>query len=76
MKEKSRYNAARKALIFWTLFIGTGAVGGSVMMLADPSGKLMGMDAMLPFFKVLPFADVLFSTTSFFRGLPCLLSTD
>lgn len=29
-------------------------------MLIDPSGKSMGMDAMLPYFQVLPFADVLF----------------
>lgn len=72
MKEKSRYNAARKALIFWMLFIGTGAVGGSVMMLADPSGKLMGMDAMLPFFKVLPFADVLFNDFVF-SGIALLI---
>ena len=72
MKEKSRHNAARKALIFWTLFIGTGAVGGSVMMLADPSGKLMGMDAMLPFFKVLPFADVLFNDFVF-SGIALLI---
>ena len=60
MKTKSRYNTARKWLIFWTLFIGIGAVAGSVGMFADPSGKAMGMDAMLPYFKKLPFADVLF----------------
>lgn len=54
------------------LFIGTGAVGGSVMMLADPSGKLMGMDAMLPFFKVLPFADVLFNDFVF-SGIALLI---
>ena len=57
----SRFNTERKISIFWTLFIGIGAVGGAVTMLVDPSGGLMGMDAMLPYFKKLPFADVLFT---------------
>ena len=29
-------------------------------MIVDPSGKTLHMDGMLPFFQVLPFADVLF----------------
>ena len=29
-------------------------------MILDPSGKLLHMDAMLPYFQKLPFADVLF----------------
>lgn len=57
----SRFRTARRFLIFWTLFIGIGAVGGAVMMLADPSGASTGMDGMLPYFKKLPFADVLFN---------------
>ena len=56
----SRYNTARKWLIFWTLFIGIGAVAGGLSMIIDPSGKALHMDEMLPFFQVLPFADVLF----------------
>lgn len=32
-------------------------------MLLDPSGRALGMDAMLPYFQVLPFADVLFGVT-------------
>ena len=48
MKNKSRFAVARKILIFWTLFIGIGAVAGAIGMLVDPSGKAMGMDAMLP----------------------------
>lgn len=36
MKSKSRYGAARRALIFWTLFIGLGAVGGAIMMPIEP----------------------------------------
>ena len=57
---KSRYNTARKWLIFWTLFIGIGAVAGGLSMIIDPSGKILRMDAMLPFFQKLPFADILF----------------
>lgn len=34
-------------------------------MLIDPSGKALGMDAMLPYFKKLPFADVLFTDFTF-----------
>ena len=47
MKKKSRYNTARRFLILWMLFIGIGAVLGSVMMLADSSGKIMEMDDIL-----------------------------
>ena len=52
-------------LLFWTIFIGLGAVGGAAMMLYDPTGKAMGMDAMLPCFQVLPFAEVLFQNYIF-----------
>ena len=34
-------------------------------MLIDPSGRALGMDAMLPFFQVLPFAGVLFQNFIF-----------
>ena len=64
-KTHSRYDTARKILIFWTLFICIGAVGGAAMMLLDPSGKSIGMDAMLPYFQVLPFADVVFRDFTF-----------
>ena len=77
----SRYAAARRWLIFWTLFIGLGALGGSLGMLLDPTGKSMGMDAMLPYFKKLPFADILFQDFTFsgialllVNGLPDLLA--
>ena len=64
-KKHSRFNTARKFLIFWTLFIGLGAVAGASGMLLDPSGRAMGMDAMLPYFQVLPFADVVFQDFTF-----------
>ncbi len=72
MKNKSRFAVARKILIFWTLFIGIGAVAGAVGMLVDPSGKAMGMDAMLPYFQKLPFADVLFRDL-LFSGIMLLI---
>lgn len=43
MKQRSRYQTARRILIFWTLFVDIGAVGGAIGMLLDPSGRLMGM---------------------------------
>ena len=65
MQTKSRYQTARRILLFWTLFIGVGAAAGAAGMLLDPSGKAMGMDAMLPYFQVLPFADVPFRDLTF-----------
>ena len=72
MKQKSRVRIARRFLIFWTLFIGIGAVAGAFAMLYDPSGKFMGMDAMLPYFQVLPFADRVFQDFTF-SGLALLI---
>lgn len=69
---KSRYQTARKWLIFWTLFIGIGAVAGAACMLIEPSGSIMGMDAMLPYFQVLPFASVLFQNFTF-SGIALLI---
>mgnify|MGYP004699457509 CR=1 FL=1 len=65
MKQYSRYQTARHLLIFWTLFVAIGAVGGSIGMLLDPSGKRMGMDTMLPYFQVLPFAEIIFQDFTF-----------
>lgn len=72
MKSKSRYNTARKILIFWTLFIGIGAFFGGTAMLIEPSGKTVGFDALLPYFKVLPFADKLFTDFTF-SGIALLI---
>ena len=60
MKKNGRFAKTRRALLFWTLFIGIGAVAGASGMLADPTGKAMGMDAMLPYFQVLPLAEYLY----------------
>ena len=71
MKQKSRFCTARRILIFWTLFIGLGAVAGALAMLLDPSGKSMSMDAMLPYFQVLPFLRMWFFRTSPFPAGRC-----
>ena len=56
----TRAQVAGRWLLFWTLFIGIGAVAGATGMISDPSGKAMGMDAMLPYFQVLPLAELLY----------------
>lgn len=71
-KTYSRYRPARRALLFWTIFIGIGAVAGSSVMLIDPSGGMMGMDAMLPYFQKLPFAEIVFQDYVF-SGISLLI---
>ena len=71
-KTYSRYRPARRALLFWTIFIGIGAVAGASAMLIDPSGGLMGMDAMLPYFQKLPFAEIVFQDF-IFSGISLLI---
>lgn len=69
---KSRFERARKWLIFWCLFIGIGAVAGSVGMFVAPDGSALGMDEMLPYFQVLPFAEVVFQDF-IFPGISLLI---
>ena len=68
----SRYAAAHKILIFWTIFVGVGAVAGAAAMLIDPSGRTTGMSGMLPYFKALPFYDLLFRDLVF-SGIALLI---
>lgn len=58
-------NMLRKFLVFLSIFIGVGALVGAGMMLCDPSGKLIGLHLMLPYFQALPFADCLFRDFTF-----------
>ena len=67
-----RYKITKKFLIFWCLFISIGAVWGSACMLIDPTGKLLQMDKMLPYFQVLPFSDILFQNY-IFSGISLLI---
>ncbi len=62
---ENRYKISRRFLIFWTLFIGIGAVFGAIVMLCDPVGNTTGMAGLLPGMQVLPFADILFSNLVF-----------
>ena len=71
-KKATAYKVFRAILIFWTLFIGIGAVAGGLSMIIDPSGKFLHMDGMLPYFKVLPFSDVLFRDF-LFSGIALLI---
>ena len=52
--------------MFWTLFIGLGAVLGWALMWFVPGGA--GLDATLPYLRRLPLADTLF-TSLFWPGL-------
>lgn len=72
MKGHSRFQVARKWLLFWCFFIGIGAVGGSIGMLVKPDGSAMGMQPILPYFQVLPFSKYLFQDFVF-PGLSLLV---
>ena len=60
-----RYKISKGILLFWTMFISIGAFLGGLCMLIKPDGSIMGMDEMLPYFQVLPFADKLFQNFTF-----------
>ena len=67
-----RYKITKKFLIFWCLFVGIGAVYGSICMFIDPTGKLLDMEAMLPYFQVLPFSEELYKNY-IFPGIALLI---
>ena len=68
----NRYKITKKFLMFWCLFVGLGALYGSIMMFTDPTGKLLGMNTVLPYFKVLPFSNILFKNY-IFSGISLLI---
>jgi len=57
--------------IFWSLFIGLGALWGASTMFIDPSGKMFYMEELLPPMQVLPYPEIFF-TNLIFPGI-CLL---
>ena len=69
---KIRSRISSHWLLFWTLFIGVGAIYGGTMMLIDPSGKALRMDGLLPYFQVLPFSEYLFQDY-IFSGIALLI---
>lgn len=60
-----RAKVFRIILLVLTGFVGIGAYVGGVAMLLKPDGSLLSMEGMLPYFQVLPFADVLFQNYIF-----------
>ena len=62
MKEQcmTRFKVFRVLLLVFCFFIGLGALYGGTAMLIKPDGSLLRMEQMLPYFQVLPFADILF----------------
>lgn len=63
MNSKAKYQRfliAKTILMIIVAFIFIGALYGGILMLIDPSGKLLKMDNLLLYFKVLPFANILF----------------
>lgn len=69
---EKKYKTVKGILIFWCLFIGVGAIGGSLCFLIKPDGSIMGMDKMLPYFQVLPFSKYLFQNY-IFSGISLLI---
>lgn len=59
-------------LLILTVFVGVGAIFGGVCMLIEPDGRLVFLDTLLPYFQVLPFADVLFQDY-IFSGIMLIL---
>lgn len=51
---------SRILILFWTGFIGVGALYGSFSMIIDPTGNLLQMQDMLVYFKKMPFYEILF----------------
>ena len=60
-----RFKVFRVIILFWTFFVGIGAFVGGIAMLIQPDGSILRMESMLPYFQVLPYADVLFQNYIF-----------
>lgn len=67
-----RYKVSKFLLMILCLFIGLEAFLGSMSMFVDPSGKLLQMDQMLPYFQVLPLSKYLFQNY-LFSGIALLI---
>ena len=55
-----RFKLFKVVTLVLSLFVGVGALFGGIAMLIKPDGSILHMEAMLPYFQVLPFADILF----------------
>jgi len=72
LTKKITLKRLRSFSIFWSLFIGIGALGGSIMMFTDPLGKFFGMYPLLPGLQKLPFSEIFFQNF-IFPGIALLL---
>ncbi len=79
---RSRWTITAKAVLFWDLFIGLGALWGAAMMELAPDGHLLHMETMLPYFQVLPLAEYLYRDYVFpgialflINGVPNLIAS-
>ena len=67
-----RYKKVKKILLFLCLFVCIGAIYGSVCVFIDPTGKILNMQDLLPYFNVLPFSEILFQNY-IFSGIALLI---
>ena len=66
------YKVSKILILVLALFVGLGAFYGGICMLIKPDGSLLRMESLLPYFQVLPFADVLFQDY-FFSGIALIV---
>jgi len=55
----------RSVSVFWSLFIGIGALLGSTIMFIEPTGKIWNMYLMLTYLQKLPLSDIFFQNFIF-----------
>ena len=60
-----RFKVFKVIVLVLSIFVGVGAYVGGIAMLIEPNGSILRMEAMLPYFQVLPFADILFQNYIF-----------
>jgi len=60
-----RFKVFKVIVLVISIFVGVGAFVGGIAMLIEPNGSILRMEAMLPYFQVLPFADILFQNYIF-----------
>ncbi len=61
----NKLKTIRSISIFWSLFIGIGALVGSTMMFVEPTGKIWDMYLLLPGIQKLPLSDIFFQNFIF-----------
>ena len=55
-----RFKVFKILVLTIALFVGIGALFGGIAMLIKPDGSILRMEELIPYFQVLPFADILF----------------